>query len=373
MADKTISDLTSAYSVEEEDLFVLEQNGTAKKLSGDTLVTYLLNMIDGHGGITSITWVDSGTAGNGQTHTGTITFADNTTNTIVFQDGLKGSTGDNAYVHIRYSATQPTSNSQMGTNPDAWMGIYSGTLSTAPASYTSYQWFKIKGETGNGAQLVSRTVEYQESTSATSATGTWQSTVPTVAPGRYLWTHIVLNFDTGSPVEWFEVARQGANGIDGTGAVSTVNGVSPDTNHDVTVTANDIDYDTTYTVKEKIDELAGSITTSQAQITATGILKGSGSGVVGAATKGTDYAALSFTVTLSASNWTNNAQTLAGNSNFKTSGFAYFYSPNSASRAAYLDAEVYADDITTANSVTFHCSSVPSSNLTVNVVRVVSA
>ena len=70
MADKTISDLVSASRVNPPDLFVLEQNSTAKKLSGQTLVTYLLAMIDGHGGIVNIAWSTSGQSGNGQTHTG---------------------------------------------------------------------------------------------------------------------------------------------------------------------------------------------------------------------------------------------------------------------------------------------------------------
>lgn len=89
MPDKTISGLTAASQVKEADLFVLEQDATAKKLSGQTLVSYLLSMIKGHGGIKDITWTTSGQSGNGQTHTGTITFADGTTNTIEFRDGLK--------------------------------------------------------------------------------------------------------------------------------------------------------------------------------------------------------------------------------------------------------------------------------------------
>ena len=40
MADKTIGDLTQAESIGSEDLFVLEQNGEAKKLKGARLVKY---------------------------------------------------------------------------------------------------------------------------------------------------------------------------------------------------------------------------------------------------------------------------------------------------------------------------------------------
>lgn len=40
MADKTIGDLTQAESISSEDLFVLQQNGEAKKLKGARLVKY---------------------------------------------------------------------------------------------------------------------------------------------------------------------------------------------------------------------------------------------------------------------------------------------------------------------------------------------
>ena len=46
MADKTIGDLTQAESIGNEDLFVLEQNGEAKKLKGEQLIGYVtMNVI----------------------------------------------------------------------------------------------------------------------------------------------------------------------------------------------------------------------------------------------------------------------------------------------------------------------------------------
>ena len=39
--DKTIDDLVAAEAVTADDLFVAQQNGTAKKVSGDTLRRYL--------------------------------------------------------------------------------------------------------------------------------------------------------------------------------------------------------------------------------------------------------------------------------------------------------------------------------------------
>ena len=41
MADKTIGDLTQAESIGSEDLFVLQQNGEAKKLKGEQLMDYV--------------------------------------------------------------------------------------------------------------------------------------------------------------------------------------------------------------------------------------------------------------------------------------------------------------------------------------------
>jgi len=82
--------------------------------------------------------------------------------------------------------------------------------------------------------------------------------------------------------------------------------------------------------------------------------------------------ALSFTVTLSSASWVGNAQTVS-NANFVANGYAYIVSPASASFTAYGEAQIYADNVTTDGQMTFHCDSEPSADLTVNVVRVVSA
>ena len=111
--------------------------------------------------------------------------------------------------------------------------------------------------------------------------------------------------------------------------------------------------------------------TKQDKISAVGILKGSGF-AVSAATKGTDYGALSFTVTLLAASWTTNTQSVA-NANFFASGFSYIVSPASTSFSAYGEAQIHADDVTTDGVMVFHCEDVPSADLTINVVRMVSA
>ena len=79
-----------------------------------------------------------------------------------------------------------------------------------------------------------------------------------------------------------------------------------------------------------------------------------------------------FTVTLTAAGCSNNAQTIS-DSKFVSSGYAYTVAPASVSFANYADAMVYADDVTTNGRMVFHCDSAPTANLTVNIVRMVTA
>ena len=78
--------------------------------------------------------------------------------------------------------------------------------------------------------------------------------------------------------------------------------------------------------------------------------------------------AASFTVTLTAAGWSGNAQTVS-NSKFVTSGYAYTVCPAGDSFAGYAEAVIYADDVTTAGKMTFHCNEAPTANLTVNILR----
>ena len=81
---------------------------------------------------------------------------------------------------------------------------------------------------------------------------------------------------------------------------------------------------------------------------------------------------VAFTVTLTAAGWASNSQTVS-NTNFLSAGYAYTVAPASVSFANYADAMVYADDVTTDGQMVFHCDSVPTADLTVNIVRMVTA
>lgn len=153
MADKAISELTAAEQIKSTDMFVLEQDGTAKRLQGQTLLNWLTAAADGHGGIKSIaktgtsglvdtytitladttTMTFTVTNGNGLTafeKTGTVglvdtyrfTRTDGTYFTFAVSNGAKGDTGDASHVWIKYASQQPTAASHsMGDEPDDWM------------------------------------------------------------------------------------------------------------------------------------------------------------------------------------------------------------------------------------------------------------
>lgn len=308
MADKAISELIKATQILGTDLFVVQQDGTAKCLPGQVLLNWLTAAADGHGGIQSIvkqstsglkdtyriTLADTTifdfvvtngraissikqTAVSGLTRTYTIAFNDNssetfkvtdgrsiigfsktgtvglvdtytltyndgTTGSIQVTNGAKGDKGDNAYVWIKYASQQPTEASHsFGDVPDAWIGVYFGSSSTAPTDWQQYKWYQFKGNTGDTgapATVTRNVVEYQASDSGTIIpSGSWSTSVPVVAQGRYLWTRTTTTFNSGSPAVSYSVSRMG---IDGTGSVVSVAGISPDTNGNVPLTASDI-------------------------------------------------------------------------------------------------------------------------------------
>ena len=240
MADKRIDELEAAASVTTNDLFVLEQAGTAKKLEAQTLENWLLALAQGHGGITGI--AKTGTAGtNPVVDTYTITFSDTTTSTFTVTNGLKGDTGDQTYVYIKYSNREPIADSDLTDTPSAWMGICATTAATAPTTYGSYSWYEIKGakgDPGNDITIVSTSVMYQAWSSGTQyPTGTWLDNPPAVTPGNYLWTRTIVNYSDGGQTVSYSSARWG---MDGSGAVGSVNSQLPDQNGNVTLTASDV-------------------------------------------------------------------------------------------------------------------------------------
>lgn len=70
------------------------------------------------------------------------------------------------------------------------------------------------GATGNGVK--STAVTYQASSSGTTVpTGTWESNIPSVSAGQYLWTRTIITYTDNSTSTSYSVGMMGATGAQG--------------------------------------------------------------------------------------------------------------------------------------------------------------
>lgn len=79
-----------------------------------------------------------------------------------------------------------------------------------------------------------------------------------------------------------------------------------------------------------------------------------------------------FTITLSLNSWSNNTQIIT-NSNFLATGYAYIVCASVLNLSEYNSCAIYADDITVDGQMVFYCDSVPESDLTVDIVRILAS
>lgn len=77
---------------------------------------------------------------------------------------------------------------------------------------------------------------------------------------------------------------------------------------------------------------------------------------------------LAFTVTLSASAWSENAITIS-DARFLSSGYAYTVTPRGSGYLNYAKSMIYAEDVTKDGSIVFRCGKKPASDITVNILR----
>lgn len=81
------------------------------------------------------------------------------------------------------------------------------------------------GVNGKSISIKSKAIEYQASTSGTSApTGTWTTTIPNVNKGSYLWTRTTVTYSDDTNTVSYSVAYRGTDGIDGTNGTNGTNG-----------------------------------------------------------------------------------------------------------------------------------------------------
>ena len=252
MADKPISQLESAVAVSNADLFVVDQSGETKKVTWQLLLAAL----NAHGGISSI----AKTSESGLTDTYTLTYSDGTTMTfnvvngkgisnvssyyvsaehktyvtISFNDGSAsyvfsvrdgekgdtGATGASSTVFIKYAANYPTSDSDMESAPDAWMGVAVGTVE--PAHYTDYAWYNTKGPAGDdgpagtsptatveGGSLAGSSVLF----SVTDANGTTTAELRAPADGANIWLSSTAPTEPDPGTPYFLISNLSKGGI----------------------------------------------------------------------------------------------------------------------------------------------------------------
>lgn len=96
---------------------------------------------------------------------------------------------------------------------------------------------EFNGPAGPGPVLLGQEVAFQLSPDFLQIpTGQWSETLPACSPKTYVWSRTTAHYDSGDVVT-YSVSR---NGADGSGAVSTVCGVAPDDNGNVSLTAEDV-------------------------------------------------------------------------------------------------------------------------------------
>ena len=404
MADKTIGDLTQAESIGGEDLFVLEQGGDAKKLKGAQLVKYAQDAVGEQ--VTAATEAaesaETAKTGAESAQTQAQAARDAILNMIVesitLESGLPA-TVDKSIVDSVYKLTFGLPKGEKGdtgpTGPRGPQGLQGeqgpqgeqgqrGQIGpqgeTGPAG--------PKGETGRGFTVLGyygTKAALDAAQKATASAGDAYG-VGTAEPyDIYIFDGITGEFinngklqgakgDTGETGATGAIGPegpagpkgdtgpegpQGPQGVQGEQGPQGPTGPAGADGKSAYQTAVEAGYSGTETAfNTALKDVPGHIGNSDIHVTAE----------QKAAWNGKAAKALSFTVTLTVAGWSGNAQTV-NNSNFAISGYAYTVCPAGDSFAGYAEAVIYADDVTAAGKMTFHCSEKPTANLTVNILR----
>lgn len=149
--------------------------------------------------------------------------------------GEKGDDGKTSYVHIAYSNSSDGGVDFSTTDPTnrAYTGYYTDFEMIDSTDPSKYEWQRTKGDSGkdgvagkDGVGLQSTSITYAKHTNASTppATG-WQTQVPTVPAGQYLWTKTVWTYTDSSSETGYSVARMGQDGAKGNDGIAGKDGV----------------------------------------------------------------------------------------------------------------------------------------------------
>ena len=206
MADKTIDMLQAATAVGPNDLFVLQQSATAKKLTGQILENWLVALADGHGGIQSI----AKTSTSGLVDTYTITYADTTTSTFTVTNG-KTMSGVSIYYAV--------SNSDSIAPSSGWSTSYQQMTQTNRFLW-SYEVIAFNDNTSITTEKVVIGVYGQKGDTGATGNGIASMSAGTHTPGEY--TVYTLTFTDGTSQTLYSYDGVGITSIAKTGTVGLV-------------------------------------------------------------------------------------------------------------------------------------------------------
>lgn len=153
--------------------------------------------------------------------TTTITITDkNGTHTQTVKDGTNGTpgtpgaNGKTPYFHVKYSNDGgKTFTANSGETVGSYLGTCTDYNKTDPTTVGAYTWAKIRGEDGDSVSIKSQQITYQASSSGTTIpTGTWNTSVPSLNSGQYLWTRTVVNYSDGTVTTSYSVSYKGDDG-----------------------------------------------------------------------------------------------------------------------------------------------------------------
>lgn len=149
--------------------------------------------------------------------------------------GEKGDDGKTSYVHIAYSNSSDGGVDFSTTDPTnrAYTGYYTDFEMIDSTDPSKYEWQRTKGDSGkdgvagkDGIGLQSTSITYASHTNANTPPSTgWQTQVPTVPAGQYLWTKTVWTYTDNSSETGYSVARMGQDGAKGNDGIAGKDGV----------------------------------------------------------------------------------------------------------------------------------------------------
>lgn len=115
-----------------------------------------------------------------------------------------------------------TATTALKTSGTVMIPVQIGDISISKAFSYSIAFRGSNGAPGTSVTITNTSVTYQVGTSGTTApTGSWVSSVPTVDPGKYLWTKTEVTYSDGKKTTAYSVSRAASDGSDGTSVTVT--------------------------------------------------------------------------------------------------------------------------------------------------------